>query len=154
MTSTDVPSDAPSTTEQEVIDRYLGYWGARLQANSGVPNPDHPGLPEFATGPQLTEVVSETRSNLEAGRSFRPSDDPVDFRRVDVVSLNGEQAILQDCWVDDAVVIDRTTGRVINDQAATYNGRADLSRIDGSWRVARVRLLQRWEGVAGCASGR
>jgi hypothetical protein len=56
-----------------------------------------------------------------------------------------------ECVVDDALVIRRATGAVTDDTVATHNVLADLERIDGAWRVSAVRLVQRWEGVAGCA---
>ncbi len=46
------PSDAPSSTvpvagapgsgDQEIIDRYVGYWHARFNANTGTPDPNAP----------------------------------------------------------------------------------------------------------------
>lgn len=43
------------------------------------------------------------------------------------------------------------TGEVVNDAVATHNVRGELVRLDGAWKVSSTRLVQRWEGVAGCA---
>lgn len=159
-TSTTTPDATSSTTagtggasaaEQEVIDRYIGYWEARAAANAGVPNPADPGLAEFATGRQLETVVAETQANLDGGLAFRPADEPANFREVRVVSIEGEVAVVQECRVDDGVVYRRDTGEVVNDTVATHNVRGELMRVEGRWRVASAELVQRWEGVGGCA---
>lgn len=153
-TTTTTPGSAPSgqTDEDEIVARYIGYWDARLAANSGTPNPDDPALRDFATGAQLDAVIAETRTNLEEGLALRPADDPADFQQVEVIEVDGDRAVVQECFVDDQVVIRRDSGEVVNDAVATHNVRGELQRIDGVWRVSEARLVQRWEGVAGCAS--
>ena len=148
------PTTAPGTTpEQEVIDRYIGYWNARFEANSGTPNPDAPGLREFATGAQLDAVVEETQSNLDGGLAIREADDPHDFQKVTVVEIDGDRAVVQECVVSDEVIFNRESGEVVNDVVATHNVRGELLRVDGAWKVSSARLLQRFEGVAACALG-
>lgn len=149
VTSTTGPASSP---EQEVIDRYVAYWEARFAANSGTPNPDDPALREYATGAQLDAVVAETQSNLDNGLALRRRDDPANIRRVTVVSIEGDHAVVQECFVDDGLVVRRDTGEAVNDTIATHNVRGELGRVDGAWRVAEARLIQRWEGVAGCAA--
>ncbi|QYG94408.1 hypothetical protein HC251_19515 [Iamia sp. SCSIO 61187] len=149
MTSGPTGGDA---AEQEVIDRYLGYWAARLEANSGVPDPAHPGLAEFATGAQLEAAVAEAQSNLEAGLAYRQREHPAAFQRVEVVSIEGDVAVVQECYVDDGLVVRQDTGEVVDDDISTHNVRGDLVREHGGpWRVSAVRAIQVWEGVAGCA---
>ena len=143
---------APRTTpEQEVIDRYVGYWNARLEANSGTPDPADPGLPAFATGAQLKAVIEETQSNLDEGLAIRQADDPHDFQKVTVVELEGDRAVVQECVVSDEVIYRRASGEVVNDVVATHNVQGELQRVDGVWKVSSARLLQRFEGVAACA---
>ncbi len=146
------PEDAPTAAEQEVIERYRGYWAARFSANSGVPNPDHPDLAEFATGPQLEAVRVETRGNLERGLAYRQREDPAGVQRVQVLSIGGNVAVVQECFVDDGLVVRQGNGEVIDDDVSTHNVRGELVREDGGpWRVSEVRAIQVWEGVAGCA---
>lgn len=151
---TSIASPAPTGTtpaEQEVIDQYVGYWQARYEANHGTPDPASPALRRYATGPQLQMVIVETKKNLEAGLSFENPKHPRSFRRIVVESIDGDHAVVQECVVDDGVVVRRNTGAVVNDDVGTHSVRAKLTRIDGSWRVAKARLIQHWEGVAGCA---
>jgi hypothetical protein len=136
---------------EEIINRYVAYWDARFAANTGTPNPDAPALAEYATGPQLEAVVAETRTNLDDGRAFEERPDPVNFQKVAVVSVEGDRAEVQECFVDDGLVIDYQTGAVLDDGISTHSVRGELHRVDGLWRVAATSIIQSWEGVAGCA---
>lgn len=143
---------APGTTaEQEVIDRYVGYWNARFNANAGVPNPDDPALRDFATGRQLDAVVAETQSNLDSGVAFERAAEPHNIQRITVVEIDGDRAVVQECVVDDGLVVSRDTGEVVDDSVSTHNVQAEMLRVDGVWKVSEARLLQQFEGVAGCA---
>lgn len=150
VTSSTSPPSGQSV-EDEIIARYIGYWDARFAANSGTPNPDDPALRDYATGAQLDAVIAETRANLDQGLAFRPAANPSDIQRVSVVEVEGDHAVVQECVVSDGVIIRRDTGEVVNDDVATHNVRGELVRVDGVWRVTAARLVQRWEGVAGCA---
>lgn len=149
--STTLTSEAPSDANQEIADRYIGYWQAQFNANTGVPNPDDPQLAEFATGRQLEQVRSETQANLDQGLAFRAAAKPANFQRVTVVSVDGDHAVVQECVVSDDVVFNRNTGAITNDAVATYNARGEMTRVSGVWRVSAVTMVQKWTGVAGCA---
>ena len=154
VTTTTTPTSGSaglSAEERLLVQRYVGYWDARFAANSGTPNPKDPALAEFATGPQLAVVVAETQKNLDAGLAFKPRAKPANERRVTVISIKGDQAVVQECFVDDGLVIRRDTGAAVDDKVATHNVRGELTRVNGVWRVSKAELIQRWEGVAGCA---
>ena len=89
--------------------------------------------------------------NLDQGIAFRQRKDPANFRRVKVASLNGDSATVQECFVDDGLVVRRADGAVVNDTIATHSVKGEMVRVDGRWRLAKAELVQRWEGVAGCA---
>ena len=73
-------------------------------------------------------------------------------RSVDVLSvdISGDVATVTACVVDDGVVIDATTGDVVNDEVATVLEAARLHRIDRGWRLAERVQLERWEGAVPC----
>lgn len=148
-TSTTV--DDAANSEEEIIDRYAGFWLARLEANSGTPDPSDPALAEFATDEQLDRVIAETQRNLDEGLAFKAADDPADIQSITVVSIDGDTAVVQECFVDDTVVVRRDTGEIVNDSIHTQNIRGTLRLIDGTWKVSRAELLQESEGISGCA---
>ena len=148
------PSSSPpagQSLEDEIIARYIGYWDARFAANSGIPNPDDPALREYATGAQLDAVLAETQTNLDQGLAFRSPASPADIQSVTVVEVNGDRAVVQECVVSDGVIVQRDSGEIVNDEVTTHNVRGDMQRVEDEWRVSAAQLVQRWEGVAGCA---
>ena len=150
-TATSGSTPPGQSTEEEVVARYITYWNVRFAANSGTPNPDDPALRDLATGAQLEAVIAETHSNLENGLAFRPAANPSDIQRIDVVELDGDHAVVQECVVTDGVIYRRATGEVVDAEVYTQNVRGELQHVDGAWRVSSARLVQQWEGVAGCA---
>lgn len=150
-TTTSMAPTRERSLEDEIIARYIGYWDARFAANSGTPDPDDPRLREYATGDQLDAVVAETQTNLDSGLVFRRSANPAEIQRVTVVEVSGRRAIVQECVVSDGVIVQRDSGEIVNDEVTTHNVRGEMQRVEGEWRVSAAQLVQRWEGVAGCA---
>jgi len=146
--------ESPPTTyasvEDEIVARYKGFWDARFAANS-PPNPDDPALREYATGEQLDQVQQETRANLAAGVELRRATDPAGVQQVEVVSLDDNSAVVQECYVDDGLVVRTSDGSVVDDSVSTHNVRGEMLLVDGEWLLAKATLVQQWEGVAGCA---
>lgn len=145
------PSAPIPTAEEEIVTRYQAFWSARFEANQAPPDPDHPGLAEYATGEQLETVIAGTRQNLEEGLALRRPEDSVRRSDVRVIGIKGDEALLQECYVDDGIVYRTASGEVVNDAVATHNVQATMLRVDRVWKLASTRLVQRWEGVAGCA---
>jgi hypothetical protein len=140
-----------SAVEADVIRRYLAFWEARHSANTGIPDPASPALVESATGEQLGVVTRETQRNLDQGLTFQERSGPAAIQRVRVVEVDGDRAQVQECVVDDELLVDRNTGAVVDDSIETHSVVGALERVGGEWRVSSVRLVQQWEGVAGCA---
>lgn len=150
-TTTTTTAVAEDPVVAEIVGRYRQYWEARFAANQAPPNPDAAGLKEYATGRQLEQVVAETRRNLESKLALRRAEKGVDRSTVKVVKVEADTATLQECVVDDDVVYRYQTGEVVNAAVATQNVEATMKKVDGMWRLAAARMVQRWEGVAGCA---
>ncbi len=154
--SATVPQPTPTTAATtdpvgEIVDRYKQFWDIRFEVNQVPVNPGDPRLPQFATGQQLDNVLLETRQRRDKGLALRRPDPSVYVRRVKLVSVNGETASLQDCVTNDGIVYRVATGEVVDDSVVTRNLTATMRRVDGTWRLAETRVLQEWEGVAGCA---
>lgn len=145
-----VGTEPAGSVEDAIVEAYVGFWDARLDANS-PPASDASGLDAYATGQVLEDAQAEVASNREQGVEFREADDPADFRRVTVVEVSGDSASVQECVVDDVLVVRSSDGSVVNDAVATQSLRGDLRLVDGRWLLAESTLVQRWDGVAGCA---
>lgn len=145
------PASSDEPEDQEVVDRYLGFWDARLAANEAPPNPDDPALAEFATGAQLENVVAETRKRAEDGLALRSADPSRTSHDVTVIDRTGDRAELQDCFVNDGIVYRSDTDEVIDDSIVTRSVSAVMVLVDGVWKLERATVVQEWEGIAGCA---
>ena len=94
----------------------------------------------------------ETTQRSDQGLALRPAAEQVaEQHRVKVVSVEGDTTILQDCATDDDVVYRVSNGEVVNDRVTTRNVEATMRRVDGVWKLVHTRVVQTWEGVAGCA---
>lgn len=149
--STTNPSENTST--DVVVDRYLAFWEARLDANQAPANPDHPSLAEYATGPQLENVVEETKRRRDEGLAIRRPENSVSKHDVRVVGEGSDEVTLQDCSVNDGIIYRVDNGEVVNDDVVTQSIRATMRLIDGEWKLEQASLVQEWPGVAGCAAG-
>lgn len=145
------PNTAAGAAEQEIIESYIGYWDARYQAGREPVNPESPLLAEFATGRQLETVREETRYRQEHGQAFRYPEASLARRSVQVVSVAPERAEVIDCVIDDGVLYEIATGKVLNDELASQSLRAELWLVEGRWRVEAAFFIEQWAGVAGCA---
>lgn len=144
------PSPSDDAVAQKVIDAYLGYWDA-IRAANDPPNENHPDLKRFATGDAYESVFDAAQTNRLAGRALRLPDDSISEHRVEVVSIDNDEAIVRDCSVNDGLVVDIDTGEVVNDEVVTRLATGRLRRADGVWKVATTKVERTWEGVAGCA---
>ena len=143
------PGTTPTSDEAAIIAAVHGYWDAVLAANS-PPNPDHPALARHATGPALERAKQNISSAASLGQAARLPEGSVRQHRPVVISSSVDTAIVRDCAVDDAVVYDQVSGRVLNDAVITTLWKISLEKVGDSWRVARSEAQQRWDGVASC----
>lgn len=150
-TTSTTATSADQGAEDVVVARYLAFWQARLEANQAPPNPEHPALAEYATGPQLENVTDETRRRRDQGLAIRRPDNSRSRHDVRVISATPDEATLQDCSVNDGVIYRIDSGEVVNDDVVTQSIRATMRVVGGLWKLERASLVQEWPGVAGCA---
>jgi hypothetical protein len=145
-------STAAVASEEDLIkSRYAAFWDARFAANEEPVDPNAPALREVATGSQLENVVAETAKRKSDGLAFRRPANSVARRSVQVVEHGDGEATVQECSVNDGVLYRVATGEVVDDSVVTHSVEARLRIVDGVWKVESTRLLQKWQGVAGCA---
>jgi hypothetical protein len=146
--STTTTTAAP-TEEEAILAAYHGYWDTWLAAND-PPNPDHPDLERYYTGPALERAKSAVSDNRLIRQVIRLPEESVSRHEARLVALDSDRATVSDCSVDDAIVVDEPSGRVLNDQVVTELLSASIARIDGTWKVASVRRVGEWTGDTAC----
>lgn len=140
----DAAAPAPTTTtttsvEEAVLDAYLAFWDAFFLA-ADPPDPDHPALAEVATGEQLErlqELFAQRQADGIANRRGATR------QRPHVVSATPDRATVADCWLDEAVLVDVETGKVIGDRKVWTEGEFLLVREGGTWKVASNAITER-----------
>lgn len=89
-------------------------------------------------------VVAETQKNLDAGLAFKPRAKPANERRVTVISIKGDQAVVQECFVDDGrhqpelAVSDELGRRPVPSRPDLPAGSERRRATDGWPRLVRV----------------
>lgn len=137
---------------QPVTDAVLGYYRAAHNANDPLPDPGHPELMRYATGRALESLVNASRDAQRKGIAARRPPNSRAQDRVDVVSVDGNTATVRDCSVDDGLVVETATGRVLDADVVTKLVTVFLVKEGGQWKVSATDIEQQWDGVAGCAA--
>lgn len=153
-TSTTATTGTTSPTDDEeavILQRYLEFWDVRFEANSEPVDPADPRLADLATDAQLTNVLEETQRRADQGLALRNPTDSVTERRPVVVTVDGSEATIQDCSINDTIVYRVSDGEVIDDSTVTRSVSATMRKVDGVWKLSSTSEIQKWEGVAGCA---
>ncbi|MBI2709109.1 MAG: hypothetical protein HYX34_05370 [Actinobacteria bacterium] len=123
------------------------------QALGAAPNENDPRLAGSYTGAaedRLKQVLLGYRLKGWVGTYVGKRFDVT----IEAVQMDGaSSALLTACIVDGGVLLERSTGKAINDKLVTTEERARLLRgSDGRWRVAVRDTRAEWAGVAGCAA--
>ncbi len=134
-TTTTAATPTLPTADTAVLDGYRAFWAAYLHAADPM-DPQSPELVATATGAQLEQVQRAFLSRLAGGEEIRGTiethphlDGPIQATTATVV----------DCYADDSHIIDAATGAQKDDAAVVHHQvRADMTLVDGVWRVAGV----------------
>jgi ABC-type transport system substrate-binding protein len=152
-TTTSTTEASTTTTvgrEQEVLDAYLESWEA-YDVASDPADPTHPALAETSTGPALQQAVESLEAFRISGRVGRTPENSIAEHRAEVVWLLGDEATVRDCSIDDGLVVIEATGEVVNDVVSTVLFEGSMAVEDGRWKLRSLKVVETWDGVAGCA---
>lgn len=149
------PASTLERDKQAAVEAVLGFARTTLEANN-PPNPSHPGFGTYATDRAYATAVSASENLLKRGMASRLPPNSRSQHRPEVVSSDGNTAVVRDCAVDDSVLVDVATGRVVDGEGEveTVHYTVVLVRAspDAPWKVSFAKAEQRWNGVAGCAA--
>ncbi len=137
--------------EQQVLAAYLASWEA-WDAASDPADPDHPALAETHSGPALTAAAEQLEAWKATGRVVKYPDNSITEYRPEVASLDGDEALVRDCNIDDTQIVIAATGEIVNDQVVSTLAEASMVMEDGRWKLRSLKVVESWEGVAGCAA--
>lgn len=148
--SSSTSTERPDPVEAAVLEAYDAYWAMFLRV-SDPPNPADPEIPQRATGNRLVALIEALQRNAQEQTVIRLPEMALYEHNPEVVTLEADRAEIRDCSIDDGLLIRSTTGEVLNDVVATHLIESILRLEWGAWKVAESNIVERWEGVAGCA---
>lgn len=148
------PTAPPTTTrdqlKEQILADYKKAWDAYHDAIN-IPDPAFPSLEQTHTGVGLRTVRSGLVKILSKGQVGRDGPHSRSFDRAVVAMILEGRASVNDCRVDDGLLVDKTTGAAEDASVTTHTVRSDLLLESGTWKLERVSYTQEWQGVAGCA---
>lgn len=137
---------AAPTPEAAVLDAVAGYWRTFFEAND-PPNPAHPGYARYYTGEALKRSTGNTQNRLDVGTAVKPGAAGLFASRPTVVDVAGDHAVVDDCVLDDSTLVERATGRELNNTVDTNLMRLQLQLEEGVWKVASNTVLATFDGA-------
>lgn len=144
----------------EIFGRYLLFWQAYDAAYAPPEaNPDYPPLAELAGEEALADFRSDIEQNYaSAGHVLVIAEDSIEEhvlrlpRPVDLDKTEGNEVIIQDCWVADRTK-ETLDGEVLETWSFPTVFNATMRVIDGEWRVfANVTAADGSDGWEECNS--
>jgi hypothetical protein len=150
-TTTTPPTTEPLTEEDAILAAVDGFWQTVVES-SQPPDPDHPGLEQYLTGRQYEVTLDRIRHKLLLGQATRYPEDSRYSHSPELQSMSADSAVVADCGVDDLIVYDVASGRILNDAVSTTLWELRLLKAEGQWRVSESLIAEQWEGAVECAS--
>jgi hypothetical protein len=145
------PATTPTTAEDAALAAYVAGMDAFAEAVADPVQPEHPALQAAVVDPLLSELRNLAATWLGFGQAVRLPAEGVRRTELLDVEVTGDTAMVEVCSVDDSILYEIDSGRVLNDAVSTSRIRAEVRLVDGQWRLASRERLESWEGVAGCA---
>jgi len=144
-----VPTTAPPTgysTEQQAV------IAAHDQAIKGIDSaraksdPADATLPSLLSHDMLRDVKIDIDQRTKQGIATRrpdPSDSRIEYLKV---SVDGTDATVSTCEIDDAVAYRISDGSIVNDKVTTSSWSIAMALEDGVWKLAGRHQIQTWRG--------
>jgi hypothetical protein len=149
-TETSAATATRSGEEAKILAAVDGFW-TTLVKSSQPPDPNYPGLRKYLTGKQLETSLAVVNKRRVLGQAVRLPPHAQYRHSPTGVSYTKATAVVEDCGVDDGILYDVRSGRILNDTISTTRSRITLQRIEGQWKVSDLVRVESWDGVAGCA---
>lgn len=132
----------PASEEEQILDAYRRAW-ANVNVVLDPPDPGHPALDELHTGEVRDNWQAYAADLLARGRADRGGHqlEPV------LESVEGDRAVITDCYRSQGDIVDRATGEVVESYADEAQIRMQMQRVDGIWKQAAYEVV-----AEGCPS--
>jgi len=131
---------------RQVVDDYWVEWLAALSAA----DPDRPEFRALISGDAEQRVVGVLTQNRALNEvSVRSGSGPMPHKTI-TVSITGDNAVVKQCVIDDAVKIERTTHETLDRSAQALLMQQTLQRRSSRWVVVENQTLEHLLSGATC----
>ena len=150
-TTTTPSTTAPLSPEEEAKAVYLEFVDVVERLVTHDPNPDDPALAELAIDPVLSTMRDSVTTLRSENQVWQQGDR--NSHQVFEQQMDGDsRVVLQDCLVENDVLIDRDSGAVVETQPlATRTLEVGMARQGNSWVVATIDIVDEVAGEVPCA---
>jgi hypothetical protein len=139
----------PATPEEEVEAAFLDAMAVFYDV-SRSPDPDDERPAETRTEPILSRVRDVLADAREDDLFVRYPDDRPPVPEILALEVDGEEATITVCIIDDAQQVRRSDERVIDDDVVTRFQETEMERVDGTWKIADGQSKGEWRDGGGC----
>lgn len=149
-----VATDAPTTTTTEPMSEEDEVAEAFLRAEAVFyeiavnPDPGDPRLAEIYEEPNLSYVKEIFETSRLEGTVVEYSEAP--RSKILNIQVNGADATVESCLVDDSQQVRESDGRVVNDDVSTRRSKATFIKVGDDWLAQSGETLQSWSDGRGC----
>jgi len=142
----------PDPRGQEIAGAYAAAIDAARLA-SATSNSSVASLDATHADPILTRVRDRLNSRNLIGQAVKLASPSLASVTILSVAFGDDgAATVDECVVDDGVVFEVSTGKVINDRVVTQRRQTVLKLSGGAWKVSDRINQGEWDGVTACAA--
>lgn len=148
--ATTTTTTAPKPTPKEEVEAAYLAISAEYFKRLTAPDPSDSSISRNHVGESRASVEKELSSLDRAGQVGEFAAQGAPKPRLVSTAVEGSEAAVRFCLIDDTRIIERSSKTVINDKVSSRLGRAVLTKTAGHWQLERQDLLRRWEDGKGC----
>ncbi len=137
--------------DEAAVRKVAEEWRQALLRLGRNPNSEDPDLRRYLTGDLLGRYQADIARQAKEAVVVRAPRNSVTKYTIEQVRVDGDTATLQECSVNDLVVVSKRTGKVLNDEVKTRELKTVAKKVNGQWKLSMRSTSREWQGVAGCA---
>jgi hypothetical protein len=152
-------TEAPTTTVDEATQKeeaaeaaFLAYYDAYQKATAAPVDPEHPEMQALVTDLHKVVVTRNLQDRIARGEAVRLPTNSQNSHDIRSAELQPDGTVeIVDCQVDDSIIYDVESGRVVDDDVVTKLVTGSMAQESGAWKVAYTEVSQSWSGAGSCA---
>jgi hypothetical protein len=151
MRSSATQTDLRRSSDESELRALARNWYLALEGIGERSSTNDPAYGRYLTARLSALYRKKFTARQHDGLLVRRSRHPHDYYRIESTQIGGSNAVIRECIIDDDVLYQRATGRVVNDLVQTVESRTVAVKRDGHWKLDSQDVTSTRTGVTGCA---